>query len=211
MTGSLRLTTALGALAAVGTLLLGPSTDRSDEHDRPVDAATTPDDPGAGAGAAGRGEPVVTPASGVGTTVPRPRWRWPVRPVPPVVRLFDGPATPYGAGHRGLDLAAPDGTPVRAVEAGVVTHAGTVATRGTVTVEHHGGLRSTYEPVTAVVGRGDQVAAGDVVGHVTTGSTTHCRSPCLHLGARRGEVYLDPRPLLAGGRVRLFPVGDGRG
>ncbi|MFL6176142.1 MAG: M23 family metallopeptidase, partial [Ornithinibacter sp.] len=110
-------------------------------------------------GASGGAAPRAAPAAGAGaasargaarpaaSTADRARWRWPVRPRPPVVRPFQAPLTIYGAGHRGLDLAVAEGTPVLAVEGGVVTHAGPVAGRGTVTVAHPGGLSSTYEPV----------------------------------------------------------------
>lgn len=103
---------------------------------------------------------------------------------------------------------APDGSEVLAVEAGTVTHAGQVAGRGTVTVEHHDGLRSTYEPVQAAVATGDRVEVGTVLGTLAPGTTGHCgAAPCLHLGARRADTYLDPVPLLMGGRVRLLPLG----
>jgi murein DD-endopeptidase MepM/ murein hydrolase activator NlpD len=114
----------------------------------------------------------------------------------------------YGAGHRGLDLKVADGTPVVAVEAGVVTHAGDVAGRGTVTVAHAGGLSSTYEPLDPVVRAGSVVAGGDLLGTVRAhDGPGHCGSrPCLHLGARRGDSYLDPYPLLVGGRLALLPL-----
>lgn len=144
-------------------------------------------------------------ASGVAA----PRWRWPVSPRPPVVRPFDAPASPWGAGHRGLDLAAVPGDGVLAVEAGTVTHVGTVAGRGTVTVLHADGLGSTYEPVAASVSVGARVAAGDVLGVLEDGAVAHCgRRGCLHLGARTPPAYLDPLPLLTGGgRIRLLPLG----
>ena len=138
----------------------------------------------------------------------RARWRWPIRPRPPVLRPFRAPPSPYAAGHRGLDLATVEGAVVRAVEAGTVTHAGMVAGRGTVTVTHSGGLTSTYEPVGAVVAAGDVVSTGDVLGTVRArDGPAHCGSRvCLHLGARRAGSYLDPRPLLAGGRLALLPL-----
>ncbi|MBD3782283.1 MAG: M23 family metallopeptidase, partial [Micrococcales bacterium] len=131
-----------------------------------------------------------------------------MHPRPSVQRPFVPPASTWGAGHRGLDLAAHGGDRVLAVEAGVVTHVGVVAGRGTVTVRHPDGLRSTYEPVRASVTLGEPVAAGSLLGVVeapAAWSTAHCPTArCLHLGARRGEVYLDPLPLLTGlGRVRL--------
>jgi murein DD-endopeptidase MepM/ murein hydrolase activator NlpD len=97
---------------------------------------------------------------------------------------------------------------VLAVEDGVVTHAGVVAGRGTITVVHAGGLSSTYEPVAPTVGVGFVVAVGDPLGTVDArAGPGHCGPRvCLHLGARRGEAYLDPYPLLTAGRVRLLPL-----
>ncbi len=140
----------------------------------------------------------------------RARWRWPVLPRPPVARAFRAPLTTYGAGHRGLDLAVADGTPVLAVEPGVVTHAGLVAGRGTVTVVHPGGLSSTYEPVDALVTVGAVVVTGQVIGALRVrAGPAHCGArACLHLGARQGAAYLDPYPLLAGGRPALLPLGE---
>ena len=139
----------------------------------------------------------------------RARWRWPLRPRPPVLRPFRAPESTYGAGHRGLDLATADGTPVLAVENGVVSHAGLVAGRGTVTVAHGDGLSSTYEPLEPLVVVGDVVTSGDVLGTLRArDGPRHCGvRVCLHLGARRGAAYLDPYPLLAGGRLALLPLG----
>lgn len=156
--------------------------------------------------------PVPTGAWAGGPATPgaaAPRWRWPVSPRPTVARPFDAPTSPWGRGHRGLDLAAAPGAPVLAVEAGTVTHAGTVAGRGTVTVLHADGLSSTYEPVAASVALGTRVAAGDVLGVLEDAPVAHCGvGRCLHLGARRPPAYLDPLPLLTGGgRIRLMPLG----
>ncbi|HET6968690.1 MAG TPA: M23 family metallopeptidase [Ornithinibacter sp.] len=135
------------------------------------------------------------------------RWRWPLEPRPAVVQPFRAPRSAWGAGHRGLDLATRAGASVLAVEAGRVTHAGVVAGRGTVSVQHRDGLVSTYEPVRPGVAVGEDVAAGHAVGVVEPGVAGHCGSiGCLHLGARRGSVYLDPWPLLAGGALALLPL-----
>src|SRR3954468_3215546 len=82
-------------------------------------------------------------------------WQWPLAGGPTVVRPFAPPAARYGAGHRGVDLAAAAGTPVPAAGAGVVGYAGLLAGRGVVTVVH-GSLRTTYEPVAALVRTGQR-------------------------------------------------------
>jgi murein DD-endopeptidase MepM/ murein hydrolase activator NlpD len=125
-----------------------------------------------------------------------------------VVRPFLRPASAYGAGHRGVDLAALAGQEVRAVASGTVTHVGRVAGRGTVSVLHPSGVRSTYEPVAATVTVGEVVERGARLGRLeVTGS--HCQPACLHLGALRNGTYLDPLVFLAGPRpVRLLPLAQ---
>jgi murein DD-endopeptidase MepM/ murein hydrolase activator NlpD len=87
-----------------------------------------------------------------------------------------------------------------------VTFAGLVAGRGVVSVTHPGGLRSTYEPVTATVRTGDVVSAGQSLGELEAGHPGCPAAACLHWGLRRGEQYLDPLALLGLGRVRLLPL-----
>lgn len=145
--------------------------------------------------------------SGARRPAPRTGWGWPLDPVPAVVRPFERPASTWGRGHRGVDLAAVAGQAVLAVSAGVVTYTGVVAGRPTVTVLHRGGIRTTYEPVLGSLPVGSRVAAGQRIGTLAlTGS--HCgASPCLHLGALRGSSYLDPVRLLRGGPIILLPLG----
>ncbi|WP_127497239.1 murein hydrolase activator EnvC family protein [Actinoplanes solisilvae] len=130
---------------------------------------------------------------------------WPVTP-PSVVRPFDPPPQPWLAGHRGVDLAAPPSSVVRAAGPGVVVFVGRVAGRGVVSVAHAGGLRTTYEPVTASVSRGSVVARGDPLGLLEPGHPGCAASACLHWGLRRGSTYLDPLTLLGLGRARLLPL-----
>ncbi|MET7477655.1 M23 family metallopeptidase [Streptomyces sp. NPDC005648] len=151
------------------------------------------------------------PPAEPGAPVPSIGRAWPVGTRPVVVRGWEPPATVYGRGHRGVDLAAQAGTPVRAVAAGRVSYAGRVAGRGVVSVELAGtDLRTTYEPVRASVRKGDEVKPGEVLGTVEpTGS--HCATACVHWGLLRGTVYLDPLSLLPpwllnGGPSRLLPV-----
>jgi len=93
---------------------------------------------------------------------------------------------------------------VRAAGAGRVSYAGLLAGRGVVVVVH-GDLRTTYEPVTASVRVGQQVAAGAVLGQLTAGHPG-CPGTCLHWGLRRGEVYVDPVQLVHRGPSRLLPL-----
>jgi murein DD-endopeptidase MepM/ murein hydrolase activator NlpD len=147
------------------------------------------------------------------TSVPAIARTWPVGARPAVLRGWEPPATVYGRGHRGVDLAAPSGTPVRAVAPGRVSFAGRVAGKGVVSVELTGtDLRTTYEPVRPSVEKGDEVEAGEVVGTVEPAGS-HCTTTCVHWGLRRGETYLDPLSLLPPwllrrGPSRLLPVLD---
>lgn len=131
------------------------------------------------------------------------RYGWPLAPPHPVVRAFTPPATPYGPGHRGVDLGAPVGAPVLAAGDGVVVHAGALADRELVSLDH-GGLRTTYEPVSPVVATRQRVRRGEVIGTLLAGHQG-CLS-CLHWGARRGREYVNPLRLLSSGRVRLLPL-----
>jgi len=136
---------------------------------------------------------------------------WPVGTRPAVLRGWEPPATLYGRGHRGVDLAAPPGAPVRAAAPGRVSFAGRVAGRGVVSVGLTGtDLRTTYEPVKASVKKGDEVEAGEVVGTVEPGAS-HCMVTCVHWGLLRGGTYLNPLSLLPPwllrrGPSRLLPV-----
>ena len=132
---------------------------------------------------------------------------WPLTP-PSVVRRFDPPPQPWLAGHRGVDLAATPGVTVRAAGTGTVTFAGRVAGRGVVSVAHTGGLRTTYQPVTASVTVGDVVTTGTPLGTLDVGHPGCPAAACLHWGLRRGDLYLDPLALLGLGRVRLLPAAQ---
>lgn len=121
-------------------------------------------------------------------------WQWPAHPRPQVLRPFDLTHR-YGAGHRGVDLQVAPGSPVTAVAAGTVHFVGRVVDRNVVSIQHPNGLRSTYEPVDAVVHAGESVTAGALIGTVST-TTLHAPDGGLHLGARLGDDYVDPLSLL---------------
>jgi hypothetical protein len=135
-------------------------------------------------------------------------WSWPLPGAPEVVRPYDPPATLYGRGHRGADLAAPPGSPVLAAGSGVVSFAGGLAGRGVVAVKHPGGLRTTYEPLRVMVRVGQHVERGTVLGTLMPGHPGCPRPACLHWGLLRGPAYLDPLSLLRSGLTRLLPLGE---
>jgi murein DD-endopeptidase MepM/ murein hydrolase activator NlpD len=112
---------------------------------------------------------------------------------------FDAPPdNPFAPGHRGVDVGAPRGTPVRASAAGTVTFAGTIVGNRSVTVDHGDGLRTTYSFLGTIdVAAGHVVSRGDVVGTVGDGHAAN-DPPHVHLAARRGDVYFDPLELYVG-------------
>lgn len=126
---------------------------------------------------------------------------WPVDD-PRLVSGFRPPRADWEAGHRGIDLVAHTGDPVRAMAGGVIGFAGVVAGKPVVTVLLADGARLTYEPVLAIVRTGARVRDGDVIGTVAA-SGGHCGGGrgCLHVGLRTttssgGTGYRDPLSIL---------------
>lgn len=135
-------------------------------------------------------------------------WPWPV--IGPVIRAYDPPTSPYGAGHRGIDIAVPFATAILAPEAGTVSFAGRVGGDLFVTIDHGGGLASTYSWLSATsVHKGDLVALGQRIGSTGTGHPG-ATVPHLHLGVKLDGEYLDPlnvlTPLGVQDLIRLVPL-----
>ena len=102
------------------------------------------------------------------------------------------------APHRGLDIAAPPGTPVGAMASGVVSlaEADMYFTGGTVMIDHGHGLHSIYAHLRDVlVEAGQDVAQGAVLG--TVGSTGRAAGPHLHWGVYWFGQAVDPALLVA--------------
>lgn len=133
-----------------------------------------------------------------------PTWSWPVTGPRSVVARYRAPAHRYGAGHRGVDLSAAMGTTVSAPADGVVTFRGTVVDRQLITIEHAGGLVSTFEPLRSDLVVGDLIAEGQEIGVVDAGG--HTPPGAIHLGVRLDGDYINPM-LLFGGvpRAVLLP------
>lgn len=127
--------------------------------------------------------------------------------VAPVTDPFRPPPQPWLPGNRGIEYATVPGTPVRSAGRGRVSFAGPVAGALHVTVTHPDGIRTSYSFLaTIVVAAGTEVVRGQVLG--TSGDR-------LHVGARRGDTYIDPASLWAATGppwVRLAPLdGSGEG
>jgi len=139
-------------------------------------------------------------------------WRWPVRG--DVLAAFADAGGPYAAGqHRGIDIAAPTGTPVLAAAGGVVRFSGLVGSSGlTVSVRTADGRFDTsyLHLATASVRAGQPVAAGDRIGAIGTTGRASTATPHLHFGVRDAGTrrYRDPLDFLPPSpRVREIPRG----
>jgi murein DD-endopeptidase MepM/ murein hydrolase activator NlpD len=118
------------------------------------------------------------------------KWRWPLHGPRSVAAPYRAPAHEYGAGHRGIDIAAAPGQQLHAPAEGVVAFRGTVVDRPLLTLDHGAGYVSTYEPLDSALSPGDTVAAGDVIGVVAQGG--HSAHGTVHVGVRLDGVYIDP-------------------
>ena len=113
-------------------------------------------------------------------------FRWPARG-----RVITG----FGAngGNEGINIAVPEGTPVKATEAGTVTYAGSeVKGYGNlVLIRHDNGYVSAYAHNGSLgVKRGEKVKRGQVI--ATSGQTGNVTSPQLHFEIRKGQSPVDP-------------------
>lgn len=117
----------------------------------------------------------------------------------PILDPFRLPEGPYGPGNRGIEYDTESGEPVRAAAGGVVVFAGAVAGSLHVTVDHGGGMLSSYSFVERMlVGVGQTVGRGDRVA---------LAGPTFHFGVRVDGQYVDPASLMGRMvlRVRLIP------
>ncbi|CAE6775677.1 M23 family metallopeptidase [Xanthomonas arboricola] len=105
-------------------------------------------------------------------------------------RVYNGKP---GAGHSGMDIAVPTGTPVKAPAAGVVTFAAPdlYLTGGTVLLDHGFGVSSNFLHLSRIdVKVGDRVEQGQVIAAV--GATGRATGPHLHWGMNWFDVRIDP-------------------
>ncbi|TKA20330.1 MULTISPECIES: M23 family metallopeptidase [Xanthomonas] len=105
-------------------------------------------------------------------------------------RVYNGQP---GAGHSGMDIAVPTGTPVKAPAAGVVTFAAPdlYLTGGTVLLDHGFGVSSNFLHLSRIdVKVGDRVEQGQVIAAV--GATGRATGPHLHWGMNWFDTRIDP-------------------
>ncbi len=137
-------------------------------------------------------------------------WTWPVDG--PVLRPFALGDDPYAAGqHRGIDVAAAPGSPVRAPATGTVRFAGTVPGGGhTVTLLTEDGYAVTLLHLGAIaVARSAPVVEGATVGTIGPSGDAEHEQGYVHLGVRVAEDangYLDPLAFLPAREVAPPPA-----
>ena len=104
----------------------------------------------------------------------------------------DAPTAGASTNHQGVDLSAPEGTPIYASRTGVVTAATYGKAAGYyVSINHGDGFSSIYMHMTNyVVKKGQAVSAGQLIGYV--GSTGISTGPHLHFGISYNGTYVNP-------------------
>lgn len=122
-----------------------------------------------------------------------------------ITRSADIPEKNWLPGHRGVDLALSVGGEVRAAEDGTVAFTGVVAGTPVVSIDHPDGIRTTYQPVHALVAAGEPVDEGQVIGRLAASRAGEHDG--LHWGALTGkDAYINPLSLLDTPEIRLKPV-----
>lgn len=123
--------------------------------------------------------------------------RWPVRGLlNSRFGMRPSPWTGESEFHRGLDISAQRGTPVRAPASGVVAFAGNGGEYGnTVILDHGRDLRSLYGHLQEIkVKNGDRIERGEVI--ALTGNTGRTSGPHLHYEIQIHGQAVDPRQFL---------------
>jgi murein DD-endopeptidase MepM/ murein hydrolase activator NlpD len=125
-----------------------------------------------------------------------PTFRWPVRGR--IIASFG--SKPSGQQNDGINVAVPEGTPIKASEDGVVAYAGNeLKTYGNlVLVRHSNGYVTAYAHASEIlVKRDDPIKRGQVI--AKSGQSGSVSAPQLHFEIRKGSQPIDPLPLLEKG------------
>jgi len=140
-------------------------------------------------------KPAEAPAKAAETTSALPTFRWPVRGK--VVTSYG--AKTNGKSNDGINLAVPEGTPVKAAEDGVVAYSGNELKGygNLVLVRHSNGYVTAYAHASELlVKRGDTIKRGQVI--AKSGQSGEVASPQLHFEIRKGSSPVDPLQFLNG-------------
>lgn len=139
--------------------------------------------------------PESAPAKATETTSALPAFRWPARG-----RVIAGyGAKTNGKQNDGINVAVPEGTPVKAAEDGVVAYSGNELKDygNLVLVRHANGYVTAYAHASELmVKRGDTIKRGQII--AKSGQTGGVSSPQLHFEIRKGSSPVDPMQFLNG-------------
>ena len=136
-----------------------------------------------------------TPIKASEATGALPTFRWPVRGK--VITAYGAKAN--GKANDGINLAVPEGTPVKAAEDGVVAYSGNELKGygNLVLVRHSNGYVTAYAHASELlVKRGDTIKRGQVI--AKSGQSGEVGSPQLHFEIRKGSSPVDPLQFLNG-------------
>lgn len=137
----------------------------------------------------------VTPVKSSEATGALPTFRWPVRGK--VITSYG--AKTNGKSNDGINLAVPEGTPVKAAEDGVVAYSGNELKGygNLVLVRHSNGYVTAYAHASELlVKRGDTIKRGQII--AKSGQSGEVGSPQLHFEIRKGSSPVDPLQFLNG-------------
>jgi murein DD-endopeptidase MepM/ murein hydrolase activator NlpD len=136
-----------------------------------------------------------TPVKAADATGALPTFRWPVRGK--VITSYG--AKTNGKSNDGINLAVPEGTPVKAAEDGVVAYSGNELKGygNLVLVRHSNGYVTAYAHASELlVKRGDTIKRGQII--AKSGQSGEVGSPQLHFEIRKGSSPVDPLQFLNG-------------
>jgi murein DD-endopeptidase MepM/ murein hydrolase activator NlpD len=139
--------------------------------------------------------PAETPVKAAEATGALPTFRWPVRGK--VITSYG--AKTNGKANDGINLAVPEGTPVKAAEDGVVAYSGNELKGygNLVLVRHANGYVTAYAHASELmVKRGDTIKRGQII--AKSGQSGEVGSPQLHFEIRKGSTPVDPLQFLNG-------------
>jgi murein DD-endopeptidase MepM/ murein hydrolase activator NlpD len=160
-------------------------------------------DPAPNARLAVSSEPLADEAAPAAGANGAPAFRWPLRGR--VINNFG--AKVNGANNDGIDLAVPEGTPVRAADEGVVAYSGNELKGygNLVLVRHANGYVTAYANASELlVKRNDQVHKGQVI--AKSGQTGTAPSPQLHFEVRKNSAPVDPMQYLPSDKTASAPL-----